>query len=93
MRESYLGYTFTFDRGRFWEILGNVPRELRQELVHFGLANPPRIEQTAIDALDFERLSFQDPRRANIWQEYFSDTGDDDDLMALIRMLRRARCT
>lgn len=88
IRLAYLGYTYTFDRSRFWPLLGNAPRELHRRLVEFGVSNAPHDNQNPMSFDQFEQLYLEDPRLANIWQECYSDVDDDDMLMTLLKMLQ-----
>ena len=93
MRLARFGYMFTFDRQHFWDEIGEVPHDLRKNLVHFGLSYPrSSCELQPMRPQEFERLFFHDPRTANAWQEHYSDEGDSD-LLALLRLLRRAAAT
>lgn len=40
-RLAMLGYMLTFNRHRFWQLLGEIPWELRQTLVESGLRHLP----------------------------------------------------
>ena len=57
-------------------------------LIRFGLSHeasdicPPMRCQVS------ERLLYDDPRTANLWQALYTDEGDTDDIMCLSRMVR-----
>ena len=67
-----------------------MTQELKRGLVEFGVAHPPRLKRAPLAPRDFVRLYFSCPREAYIWQEYYSDRDDDDELMQLLRKLRAA---
>jgi len=89
MRRARLGHMFTFNRQHFWKLLGNIPTELRKELVEFGLTHPPRFTDHVIEPSAFEEVYFNHDEAAFCWQEEWSDEHEDDDLLVLIRLLRK----
>ena len=89
MRRARLGHMFTFDRQHFWKLLGDIPKELRKELVEFGLTHPPRFTNDFIERSAFEEVYFKDVEVAHSWQEEWSDEHEDDDLLVLLRFLRK----
>ena len=87
-RRARLGHMFTFARQHFWK-LGDIPKELRKELVEFGLTHPPRFTNHFIEPSAFEEVYFKDVEVAHSWQEEWSDEHEDDDLLVLLRFLRK----
>ena len=88
MQRAMMGYTFTFDRNRFWELVRGVPRHLHKRIVEFGVAHPVSHLRPPLTSSEFERLYFDDPCEANCWQEFYSDNDDEDELMWLLNMFR-----
>ena len=69
VRLAMLGYMFTFNGHRLWQLLGEITQELRQEFVKFGLRHLPRSIDCVIKASDFEKMYFDDIQAAHAWQE------------------------
>ena len=80
---------FTFDQAQFWKQLGGIDRELRKEIVSFGLQHLARSTNHVARPSDFEEMYFRDVEAAHLWQEEWSDENDDDEFLALLELIRR----
>jgi len=93
LRLAKLGRVFTYHRKHFWNIVGNIvgniPVELRRELVLFSTIHSTPVEESNFDPDSFEEAFWQDLRDAFLWQEYYEDKDDSDELMQLVPLLRR----
>lgn len=84
-----LGHTFTYNRQHFWSQVANVPPGLKRELVSFVVNHPLCIGAGTTTSVEFQELFFRDPRMAYAWQELYNDDHGADDLVTLLKLLRR----
>ena len=88
LRKNLAGHLYTFARHRFWKLIGDIPDDLRRRFVEFGLAHAvvdgPFAE---LSQADYEHLFNIPDQGAFVWQEEYSDEGEEDDLMTLLSLL------
>jgi hypothetical protein len=87
MEVNLAGHLFTFDRTAFWLRFRHIEDELRRDLVACGLSHS--IHDGGLPADKYEDAYFSHSESACLWQEKYGDEHDIDDLMTLLRMLRR----
>ena len=91
IRQAFLGHTFTYDRPKFWTLLGDVAQDVRRGFVTLGIKYPPLSTPQRVSPHDFEGMYFHDPRLAFEWQEHYNDDGEiETDLLSLLHLLRQA---
>ena len=88
MQMNRLGHAFTYRRQEFWQLCIDAPVCLHKEVTAFAASQPPARPTSELDHSDFEAAFFSHAPAACEWQECYTDQNDDDDLMALIRLLR-----
>ena len=83
------GHLFTFDRVQFWEKARAVPDEVRRDLEVFGAVHTPLTYAQTSSFYDYDSMYIHRDAMAFAWQEAYQDRQDDDELTALMKLLRR----
>ena len=86
---SRFGHLFTFDRVQFWEKARAVPDEVRRDLEVFGAVHTPLTYAQTSSFYDYDSMYIHRDAMAFAWQEAYQDRQDDDELTALMKLLRR----
>lgn len=84
-----LGHLFTYRRPEFWQHCPEAPFDLRKDITAFAVSHPACEATSDLDPPAFEEAFRNHDPSSYSWQGCHNDDHEEDELMTLLRLLRK----